>query len=165
MTVKTSMAPPAKSRRTRLLLLLAGILLIPLGFGFWRAADRAEQRAQKQNCLSKMVSINLAGRMWSGDHGDHMPRTFTEMSNECSSPKLLFCHADTNAQHKQMSSWATFDEKRSSYEIVNPGISETNPNSVFARCTVHGHLGYVDGSVFDGQRRLRPQEAKSGSLR
>jgi len=61
-----------------------------------------------------------------------------------------------------MSTWDKFDERRCSYEIVNPGISETNPDTVFIRCKAHGHLGYVDGSVFDGKRRLSSHEAKVG---
>jgi hypothetical protein len=122
-------------------------------------------RAQKQNCLSGMVSIGLAGRMWSNDHDEHFPRTFAEMSNECSSPRVLICAAAPDAEklRGQMGSWVTFDERRASYELVNPGVSETNRDNIFLRCKFHGHLGYVDGSVFDGKRRLSSSEAKGGS--
>jgi hypothetical protein len=62
-----------------------------------------------------------------------------------------------------MAFWSTFDERRCSYEIVNPGIPEGNLTNVFIRCKAHGHLGYVDGSVFDGKRRLSGHEAKFGT--
>ena len=111
-----------------------------------------------------MVSINLASRMWSNDHDERMPRTLTEMSNYLS-PKRLFCMADPGAQklRRQMPSWDKFDERQCSYEIVNSGISESNPTNVFIRCEAHGHLGYVDGSIFDGKRRISRNEAKFGT--
>ena len=142
-----------------------GVMLLPFVALMLPALFRASQRAHKQNCLSSMVSINLAARLWANDHGEFLPRSLTEMSNELVSPKVLFCMSTPDAQElrEQMALWSTFDERRCSYEIVNPGISETNPNNVFIRCKAHGHLGYVDGSVFDGKRRLSGHEAKFGT--
>jgi hypothetical protein len=78
---------------------------------------------------------------------------------------VLFCMAEPGATklREQMALWSTFDERRCSYEIVNPGISESKPTNVFIRCKAHGHLGYVDGSVFDGKRRMSSHEAKFGT--
>ncbi|SRR6266496_5447008 len=142
-----------------------GVMLLPFVALMLPALFRASQRAHKQNCLGNMVAINLCGRMWANDHAELMPRTLTEMSNELCSPKVLFCMAAPGAQklREQMSAWDRFDERRCNYEIVNPGISETNLNDVFIRCKAHGHLGYVDGSVFDGKRRLSSHEAKFGT--
>ena len=155
---------PGKQGR-QLKFITLGVVLLAVIAGLWIARDRAFKRARKQNCLSNMVAINLCGRLWSNDHGERWPRTLTEMSNELCTPKLLFCLADTDAQklREQMSTWDKFDERRCSYEIVNPGISETNPTNIFIRCKAHGHLGYVDGSVFDGKRRLSGYEAKFGT--
>jgi hypothetical protein len=149
----------------RLKLLALGFVLLPVIAGLLPVIFRAPQRAHKQNCLSSMVSVNLAARMWANDHAELMPQTLTEMSNELCSPKVLFCMAAPDAQNlrEQMALWSTFDERRCSYEIVNPGISETNFNDVFIRCKAHGHLGYVDGTVFDGKRRLNSYEAKFGT--
>ena len=151
-------------KRSRLILLLAVILMIAAAGGLWWSLDRAQQRARKQNCLSNMVAINLAGRLWATDHGEHFPRTLSGMSNELNTPKVLYCIADPKALALQTkaSSWDALDERRYSYEIVNPGISEENTNTVFLRCKKHGHLGYVDGSVFNGERRLNGYEAKFG---
>jgi hypothetical protein len=153
--------------RTWLMLLFAGIVLVAVVAVLGPKLVRAKAAAQKQNCRSNMAAIGLAGRMWSNDHGDHMPQTFTEMSNELASPTVLFCSANPEAAmlRHEMTSWTTFDERQCSYEIVNPGISEADPNNIFIRCKVHGHLGYVDGSIFDGTRRLSEYEAKFGTPR
>lgn len=155
---------PGKSAR-RLNLFALGVVLLAIVTGFVVAQLNALQRARKQNCLSNMVAIGLCGRLWSNDHGEQLPRTLTEMSNELCTPKVLFCLADPGASklREQMSTWDRFDERQCSYEIVNPGISETNFNAVFIRCKAHGHVGYVDGSVFDGKRRLGSYEAKFGA--
>ncbi|HEU0011403.1 MAG TPA: hypothetical protein VFT34_16410 [Verrucomicrobiae bacterium] len=155
---------PSKPGR-RLKLLALGFVLLPVIAGLLPVIFRAPQRAHKQNCLGDMVAINLCGRMWANDHAELMPQTLTEMSNELCSPKVLFCMADPGAQElrEQMALWSAFDERRCSYEFVNPGIPESNPTNVFLRCKAHGHLGYVDGSVFDGKRRLSSHEAKFGT--
>ncbi len=156
-------SPGKPGRRVKLLAL--GFVLLPVIAGLLPVIFRAPQRAHKQNCLGNVVAINLCGRMWANDHGELMPQTLTEMSNYLVSPKGLFCMADPGARNlrEQMGLWSTFDERRCSYEIVNPGIFETNFNDVFIRCKAHGHLGYVDGSVFDGKRRLSGYEAKFGT--
>ncbi len=152
-----------KKRIRGVVILIAGLFFAGLVVIIPRLSQSLA-RAQKQNCISGMVSVGLAGRMWSNDHDEHFPRTFTEMSNELSSPKVLICHAAPDAEkvREQMRSWVTFDERRSSYEIVNPGASEENTNTIFFRCKIHGHLGYVDDSIFDGSRRLSGSEAKGG---
>ena len=155
---------PGKSAR-RLNLFALAVVLLAIVAGFRIARHTSLQSARKQNCFGNMVAISLCGRMWSKDNGEGMPHTFTVMSNLLVSPKVLFCLADPGAQklQEQMSTWDRFDERRCSYEIVNPGIPESNPTNVFVRCKAHGHLGYVDGSVFDGRRRLSGYEAKGGT--
>ena len=153
-----------KILRTRLIV----VLIVCCFFAFLAAliptlATRKAQ-AQKRSCLSHMVSIGLCGRMWSNDHDERFPRTFTEMSNELTSPIVLLCPADPAKQmlREEMATWATFDERRHSYELVGPDIAETNRENIFFRCMIHGHLGYVDGSIFAGTRRLSGSEAKFG---
>ena len=155
---------PSKSG-LRLKVLAVGVLLLAVAANLGLARHRALQSARKENCLRTMVAINLCGRMWANDYGDRMPRTLTEMSNLLVTPKVLFCFAEPGAQklREQMSTWDKFDERQCSYEIVNPGISESNPTNVFIRCKAHGHLGYVDGFVFVGKRRLSGHEAKFGT--
>jgi hypothetical protein len=149
----------------RLKLFALGVVLVAVAANFGVALHHAQKRARKQNCLSNMAAIGLASRLWASDRDGQMPRTLTEMSNEVVTPKVLFCTADPDTENlrEQMKTWDKFDERRSSYEIVNPGISESNPTNVFIRCKAHGHLGYVDGSVFDGKRRMSGYEAKFGT--
>jgi len=45
--------------------------------------------------------------------------------------------------------WADFVPSRASYEIVSPGVSDSETNAVLFRCKIHGH----DGSVYDGVTR------------
>lgn len=77
-------------------------------------ADRPSH-APRINCVSNLKEIGLAFMMWAGDHNDKYPieisvadggtmelaatgnvlATFQIMSNELSTPKVLFCPADT----------------------------------------------------------------------
>jgi hypothetical protein len=76
---------------------------------------------------------------------------FVCMSNEISTTKILVCAADHKRQ--PATSWANLTPDNCSYELLSPGLSATDTNTAILRCTVHGHLGYVDSTVFDGVRR------------
>ena len=113
-------------------------------------ARAAQRRAQSLNCASSVVSICYAGRLWAEDHGGSFPTNFTCMSNEVATPKILSC---LPARRARTSDWSAFTPDNCTYEIVTPGVHEDATNTVFLRCTVHGHLGYPDMTVFDGVRR------------
>jgi hypothetical protein len=110
--------------------------------------QRAKLRAQSMSCASSMVSITCAGRMWAADHGGKFPTDFFSMGNELVTPKVLSCLPE-----RRTALWSTLTPSNCTYEIVSPDVSDTASNSVFIRCTVHGHLGYSDMTVFDGVRR------------
>jgi len=40
-----------------------------------------------------------------------------------------------------------------SYEIIRPNLPGDDFTNAYFRCPAHGHLGYADGTVFDGSRR------------
>ena len=86
--------------------------------------------------------------MWAEDHEGYFPTNFLVMSNELNTPKILCC-----IPARRASVWSEFAPPNTTYEIVTHGVHETNINTVFVRCTVHGHLGYPNGTVFDGKRR------------
>jgi hypothetical protein len=46
-----------------------------------------------------------------------------------------------------------FTPENCTYEILAPGMRSDDTNIAFLRCTIHGHLGYSDSTVFDGVRR------------
>jgi hypothetical protein len=73
------------------------------------------------------------------------------MSNELIMTKILICPAEHKRQ--PAASWASFTSENSSYEILVGGLRDGDTNGVFLRCKIHGHLGYADGTVFDGVRR------------
>jgi prepilin-type N-terminal cleavage/methylation domain-containing protein len=87
------------------------------------ALAAAKRKAQRINCVSNLKQIGIAFRLWSGDNQDRYPMAvqtqyggarnfefysgmgavpnpynpnfvFVVMSNECSTPKILFCPAD-----------------------------------------------------------------------
>ncbi len=87
------------------------------------ALAAAKRKAQKINCVNNLHQIGLAFKVWEGDNGDHYPmavstkaggamedinsafqtgaypnsgitNVFCVMSNELSTPKVLYCTAD-----------------------------------------------------------------------
>jgi hypothetical protein len=110
------------------------------------------RRARFVGCASNMSSIGLAGRMWANDHNGHMPTNFICMKDELVTPKVLYCPSDR--AHERIGNWENFSETKSSYVMVTPGAFEGLSNVVFIRCSVHGHVGYTDGSVFHGTQWL-----------
>ena len=78
-----------------------------------------------------------------------MPRTFLEFSDYLSSPTNLICPAAPRARKEMqhLTSWKDFDERRSSYEILNPGVSTSNEHKLYLHCKAHDQFVAVDNSV------------------
>ena len=130
-----------------------GILLVLTVAGalfFWLSHTQ-QRRAQSIQCGNQMSSIGFGARLWADEEGGKLPSYFLSFSNEISAPFILHCPADTT--RPILRSWAEVTPENISYEIVAPGIAATNTDTVLFRCKVHGHLGYGDGTVFDGVRR------------
>jgi hypothetical protein len=109
------------------------------------------QRAESVNCGNYMSSIGCGVRLWAQDNGGHLPSDFRSMSNELSTTKILVCPADH--QRIPAKDWAQLDVTNCSYEILAPGANVADTTNAYFRCKLHGHLGYADGTVFDGKRR------------
>jgi hypothetical protein len=124
--------------------------LVTLAAGAF-ALRSAKQRAESAQCGNHIASIGCGARAWAMDYNGYLPSTLLSMSNELSVPKILVCPGDHG--RKAAASWAAFSEADSSYQLMNPGLPESDPNGVFIRCKIHGHIGYADASVFDGVRR------------
>jgi hypothetical protein len=109
-----------------------------------------------------MKQIVLAARIWANDHKDTLPPDFMTMKNELTTPKILTCPGDT--ARAAAASWAEFGPASVSYEMLSPGVEETDPAVVFIRCPIHGSVGLVDGSVqqigLDGRRRVVLKDGK-----
>ena len=91
------------------------------------ALAAAKRKAQRINCVSNLKQDGIAFRLWEGDNGDRYPmavstvyngakeriyssgnncpagygltNVFTVMSNELSTPKILFCPSDNSRQY------------------------------------------------------------------
>ena len=158
------------------------------------------------NCVNNLKQVGLAFRMWSGDNKDKFPMeipiasggtmelaangdvvaTFQIMSNELSTPKILFCPADTN--HVLAKNFgANFTTKNISYFIgldantnrsqafisgddnfavggvpVKSGLLEISTNAPITwTATRHkfaGNIGLADGSVQQANDQLLVQK-------
>jgi hypothetical protein len=126
---------------------MAAVLAIP---AFKRHAA-LKVRAESDQCGNFMCSIGFAALFWANDHHTNLPSDFLSMSNELTTPFILICPGDNS--RRPATDWASFSTNNSSYEIVTLGLHAGDSNGVFLRCKVHGHLGYGDATVFDGERR------------
>ena len=156
----------------------------------------AKRRSRQIVCLNNLKQIGLAYRIWKGDNEDNFPmdasvtnggtmellaagkdvwRTFQVISNELSTPKILFCPADidhteatyfsTNFSAKNISYFVGLDATTNSpqaflsgddnFEIsgvsVKSGLLELSTNAPIAwtaaRHHLAGNIGLADGSV------------------
>lgn len=125
---------------------VAVIALLAIGAGPW-----LKLHMESVNCGNKMASIGYAARLFANDHEGRFPSDFLSMADELSSPFFLVCPSDRT--HSTVTNWEAFNTNNTTYEIVASGLNDTDTNAVFLRCKIHRHLGYVDGTVFDGTRR------------
>lgn len=129
---------------------LLGVAMI--GFALSAALKpRIKQWAQSVNCGNQMASIGCGARIWAGDNSNHLAESFLVMSNELCTPKFLICPSEKI--RKPAENWSTFSTNNGSYEILRPGMPDNDSTNAYFRCIIHGHLGYADGTVFDGTRR------------
>lgn len=111
------------------------------------ALAEAKERAQSIRCINNLKQVGLAVRLWAIDNNGVNPPDFLTMSNELSTPKILFCPGNTN--HPPVNTWAEFAATVSSYEFLAAGVTngEADPERILTRCPVHNNIGLCDGSV------------------
>jgi hypothetical protein len=103
-------------------------------------------------CGNYMCSICFGARTWAVDNNGQMPSDFLSMSNELATPRILICPGDHLRQ--PATTWSALTPERSSYEILTMHLRDGDSNGVFLHCKFHtNHIGYADGTVFDGTRR------------
>lgn len=115
------------------------------------AAPYAKRHLESVNCGNNMASIGCGAMTWALDNGGHLPSDFRSMSNEICITAALVCPSDHGRQPAR--DWASLDATNCSYVILAPGQSRDDTTNAYFRCRIHGHLGYGDGSVFDGHKR------------
>jgi hypothetical protein len=123
----------------------------------------AMERAKKIACVNNLKQLGLAVRVWAGDNDDWSPPNILDMTNEMSTPKILFCPADT-AHEVAESGFSSYNPARNlSYEYMAAGvkIADTNMNRVLFLCPIHNNVGLLDGSV----QSLSPNAAATSLVR
>ena len=126
-------------------------LVILFGFDVSQGFKRARQKAESINCANAVVSVTFGIRQWIDDNGGEFPKDFVCLSNELNTTRILVCPVDHT--RVPVLSWSDFSPTNSSYELLQPGSPRTNSDTAVLRCRLHGHVGYLDGTVFDGVRR------------
>jgi hypothetical protein len=128
-----------------LALILAVVVVLVIGFTY--ARQQAMTRVRRISCHNNQKSIGLSFRLWAEDHDEKYPAqvsvtnggvmelaaqgaafpTFLAMSNELSTPKILFCPGDRN--RRLVATFATLADTNLSY-FVNLDADETAPQGL-----------------------------------
>ena len=121
------------------------------------ALAAAKRKAQRINCISNLKQVGIAFRLWEGDNGDRYPmavstlnngaqeriyssagnatggygltNVFTVMSNELSTPKILYCPSDNNRTATTNFTALNSDSLNMSYFVCGDAI-ETYPQMI-----------------------------------
>jgi hypothetical protein len=121
------------------------------------ALGKAKERAMSIACVNNLKQFGLAVRTWALDNNDSNPPNVLSMSNELSTPKVLFCPADTTRQ--AATDWTSFSTANCSYEFLAPSENtDADPQRVLSRCPIHGHIGLADGSVQSSIAKNHPEQ-------
>src|SRR4051812_20198675 len=136
-----------RKRRVILIGLVSVVVLAAVGYA---ALSRSKKRAQSASCAGMLFPLTFVAMEWATEHGDRYPTKLLYLSNQVAT-RWLICPCDSS--RRPASDWSSFTPEHSSYELVSPGIAQSDTNSVFLRCRVHGHMSYTDATVFDGTRR------------
>jgi hypothetical protein len=122
------------------------------------------ERANAIRCVSNIKQLGLAARMWANEHGTTLlPLDFLQMRNELTNPRLLTCPSDST--RSPATSWENFDGSSVSYDLPSAAPDERDPNIVYSRCRVHGHVGLCDGSAIEGRNLAVKPVLRDGNLK
>ena len=136
-------------RNRRIILLAAIAILVTLAL--LALLPVVKRHIESVNFGNQMSSICFGALLWAEENDKKLPTYLAFMSNEVIAVKILICPGDY--ERRAAKDWLSLTPESCSYEIVTPGLSLNESNKIFLRCKVHGHLGYPDGTVFDGRRR------------
>ena len=126
------------------------------------ALAAAKKKAQRINCVNNLKQVGLATRIWAGDNGDKYPMAVTQaaggpycnninvawasannapyaysvfqcMSNELSTPKIVYCSSDSRTVNTNFNSvgGGTFGNVSVSYFIARDAM-DSNPQMILA---------------------------------
>ncbi len=121
-----------------------------------KALEDARARAQSIACINNLRQLGLAVKEWEIDHGHAAPTDLLLMTNEMSTPKLLYCPADTSRQ--AATDWRSYSSANCSYQYVGAGAPDNEPTRVLFICPIHGSVLLNDGSVQQGVAKNHPED-------
>lgn len=122
-------------------------ILVMLGAG----TPILKQHIESVNCGNQMSSIGCAARIWACDNSNRLANDWSCFSNEICISSALLCPSDRTKTSAV--SWTSFTTNNCSYEMLRPGMAANDFTNAYFRCPIHGHLGFADGTVFDGKQR------------
>ena len=138
-----------KQNRIGMVLALVGIVAI---LAIKNTTGKAQQRLKSKECGNQMLRVSVATLMWmQQDRNGLFPEDFVQLFDVLGPPKSLKCPSD--AKRVPIFDWQQYRPERVTYLVINPGISLTNTNSVFAICPIHGHVIKGDGILYDKEGR------------
>jgi prepilin-type N-terminal cleavage/methylation domain-containing protein len=151
------------------------------------ALAAAKKKAQKINCVNNLKQVGLAFRIWSGDNGDKYPMSvaaaqggaqeyvnttsattpslglnpimpFIVMSNELSTPKVIYCPSDnihsqagTNWNYacggRNTTSWGAQNVAGNCSYFVNGAATESDPQMILSGDLNFGSIGTSTASA------------------
>jgi hypothetical protein len=121
------------------------------------ALAKAKAKAQSIACINNLKQLGLSVRIWAIDNANICPPDLLSMTNEMSTPKILFCPADTGRQ-AATGGWASYTSSNCSYEYLAPSAPDNEPFRVLFRCPIHGHVCLCDGSVQGEVAKRHPEQ-------
>ena len=148
--VKTSLSSKQNRGFTLLELLVIVVIFIIMAVLVYPGGATDKARALRVTCLSNLKQIGLAYRVWEGDQRVVFPMEVSEtnggtmeftsgpnafhhfqiMSNELSTPKILFCPAETDRNRFVATNWNINNSNISFF--VGVDAAETNAQMILS---------------------------------
>jgi hypothetical protein len=154
--------------------LLLTLLLLPV-------LSAAAAKARRISCANNLMQVGISFRLWSTDHGGQFPfnvpaktggtlefatqdadgfdtnawRHLQVLSGELANPVVLLCPADP--VKRRAPNFTAFGPDNVSYQLhTGTNVDEDHPNTVLARCPIHGTVLLCDGSVQQRPSKTAP---------
>ena len=138
------------------------------------ALSAAKKKAQKISCVNNLKQVGLAFRMWANDNGGKNPPqvlysaggsmntnggnqyTFLCMSNELSTPKIIFCPSDSISGHSiNSTNFGVLSSWNVSY-FVGSNAVETDPQMLLT-----GDCNFNTSNTTNTQNSIKYADAAS----
>jgi hypothetical protein len=129
------------------------LLFAPIALGlFLPALAKAKGRASSIHCVNNLKQIGLGARLWAEDHNGMFPDQIMYLTNEVTKPSVFICPGDAKPRTGG-TEWSNFQPRDITYEYLGAGLKDANLKAELARCPIHSHVLYSDGSVQSGKTR------------